>query len=48
MWALIAMLFSEEYVWEQAKWVKEITWEGVSQAVGKIVMSLCVVLKTRN
>jgi hypothetical protein len=42
------MLFNEEYVLEQDKWVKEITWEGVSQAVGKILMSLCVLLKTKN
>ena len=38
------MSFIDEYVWEQkiGGWAKEIRWEGVSQAVVKIIMNLHV------
>ena len=45
----IVMLLSEEYVWEQKtedRWAKKIRWEGVSQAVVKIVMNPHVLSKT--
>jgi hypothetical protein len=44
LWALIGVLFIEEYVREQM--AEEIRWEGVSQAVVKIVMNLRVLQKT--
>ena len=39
------MLFSEEYMWEQnvGVWAKAIRWEGVSEAVVKMVMNSRVV-----
>ena len=49
LWALVAMLFSEEHVLEQmVDDTKKLDDMVMSQAVVKIVMKSCVVWKTRN